>query len=307
MADAINLQKLPPLKALKGFEAAARLQSIRGAAKELNLTHPAIAHQIQSLEQGVGAKLFAREGRHIVLTDAGRLFYPYVREALQTLINGTKAVQRATNTQPLRVQVYVTTSIRWLAPRLSKFRAEHPDIDLQLMSCGSGWDFDQENADIGLIYKDEPLPDHLHWTTLFESKLFPVCSPELIKGKEGTLAPKDLLNYPLITVYTEGWGWQDWFSETQVTAFDNSHSANIDTLAIALEMAINGEGMVLVNGVTANDDLLSGRLVKPIDLVVDGPGEWGVVCRHDIYDEPRTQTVIRWLLQQATASVNLLI
>ncbi|WP_372741431.1 LysR substrate-binding domain-containing protein [Neptunomonas sp.] len=299
MSYNISLRKLPPLRALKGFEAAARLQSIRGAAEELNLTHPAITHQVQTLEENLGVKLFARDGRNIILTAEGKLFYPYVREALEKLISGTEAIRRATASQPLRIQVYVTTSIRWLAPRFSKFRAEYPNITLHLMTCSVGWDFDEANADIGLIYLDKPVPEHLHWTKLFESRLFPVCSPLLIKGKEGELQPEDLLNFPLITVYTEGWSWDDWFSATHVTPCDISNSIIVDTLAIALEMALKGEGIALVNGVSADDDLASGRLIQPVDYVVDGLGEWGVVCRKDICNDERVLTVIDWLSREA--------
>ena len=299
MSDAINLRKLPPLRALKGFEAAARLLSIRGAAEELSLTHPAITHQIQSLEEDLDAKLFSRDGRNVVLTAEGKLFYPYVREALEKLINGTEAVRRATTSQPLRIQVYVTTSIRWLAPRLSKFRAKHPNIDLHLMTCSVGWEFDEANADIGLIYRDKPVADHFHWTHLFESKLFPVCSPQLIRENEGNLQPEDLLNYPLITVYTENWKWEDWFSATNVSPCKITKSIIVDTLAIALEMALRGEGIALVNGVSADDDLKSGRLVQPNNYVVDGLGEWGIICRQDIYNDERVLTFIDWLSKEA--------
>ncbi|BBB29758.1 LysR substrate-binding domain-containing protein [Neptunomonas japonica] len=302
MSDAINLRKLPPLKALKGFETAARLQSVRGAAEELNLTHPAITHQIQSLEDNLGTKLFARDGRNVILTTEGKLFYPYVREALEKLINGTEAVRRATTSQPLRIQVYVTTSIRWLAPRLSQFRAEHPNIKLHLMTCSAGWEFDEADADIGLIYRDKPVQPHLHWTKLFDSKLFPVCSPSLIEKKESKLQPKDLLNFPLIMVYTEGWSWDDWFSATNASPNEITNSIIVDTLAIALEMALRGEGIALVNGVSADDDLKSGRLIQPIDYMVDGLGEWGVVCRKDICNDERVITFIDWLSREAAKS-----
>lgn len=302
MSDTINLRKLPPLKALKGFETAARLQSVRGAAEELSLTHPAITHQIQSLEESLGTKLFARDGRNVILTTEGKLFYPYVREALEKLIDGTEAVRRATTSQPLRIQVYVTTSIRWLAPRLSQFRKDHPNIRLHLMTCSSGWGFNEADADIGFIFRDKPVQPHLHWSKLFESKLFPVCSPLLTQGKEGQLQPEDLLNYPLITVYSEVWSWDDWFKATNASPCEKTNSIIVDTLAIALEMALKGEGVALVNGVSADDDLKSGRLIQPVDYIVDGLGEWGVVCRKDICNDERVVTFINWLSMETSKS-----
>ena len=103
----IDLQKLPPLKALKGFEAATRRQSIRDAADELCLTHPAISHQVQLIENALGVDLFAQSGRHIVSTEQGRIFYPYVRAAFESLIEGVEAVRRSAPDTPLRVQTYV--------------------------------------------------------------------------------------------------------------------------------------------------------------------------------------------------------
>lgn len=102
----LNHRNLPPLKALKGFESTARLLSFRKAAEELSLSHPAISHQIKSLEDNLGVKLFVREGRHMVLTPVGQRFYPIVREALELLINGSEAIRRSSNQPILRSDLY---------------------------------------------------------------------------------------------------------------------------------------------------------------------------------------------------------
>ncbi|MDO6459613.1 LysR substrate-binding domain-containing protein [Granulosicoccaceae sp. 1_MG-2023] len=289
------------MKSLKGFEAAARLQSIRGAADELNLTHPAITHQIHALEEHLGTKLFTRDGRNIIMSAEGKLFYPYVRQAIETLINGTETLRRAAMSHPLRVQVYVTTSIRWLAPRLRDFRERHPNIDLHLNTCSVGWEFDEANADIGLVHRRRtPLAAHLHWTKLFDSKLVPVCSPQLLEGKQVPLQPEDLLAYPLLQVYTEGWSWDDWFNQTTISGRISTKSRIvIDTLAVALEMAIRGEGIALVNGPSADDDLKSGRLIKPVAQSVDSLGEWGVICRQDMRNDTRVAAFVDWLIEVA--------
>jgi LysR family glycine cleavage system transcriptional activator len=305
-SNKINLYSLPPLKALKGFEASGRLLSIRDAAKELNLTHPAITHQIQMLESSLDVKLFTKKGRNIVLTQEGEAFYPYVRRALETLIDGTAAMNRAVMSRPLRVQVYVTTSIRWLAPRLADFREKHPQINLQLLTCNAGWEFDADNADIGLIFKNKELSNQYHWCKLFDSQLFAVCSPALIAGQDA-LSPADLLKYSLINVYTEDWSWQQWFKafsdpnsiENIDAQLESNKSIVIDTLAVGLEMAIRGEGIALVNGPSADDDLRSGRLVKPVSQVVSGLGEWGMICHTDIQQDKRVQLFMQWLQAEA--------
>lgn len=300
MAGLIDFRTLPPLKALKGFEAAARLLSVRGAAEELSVTHPAVSHQLQVLEQDLGVKLFAREGRNIVLTTAGETYYACVKSALEQLALGSAEIRHKAQKPALRLQSYITFSIRWLAPRLIRFRSQHPDVELHLTTSGNGWEFDEAHADIGIIYQREALPDHLHWVKLFDSELFPVCSPTLLAGRTSQLTPKDLASYPLLTVYTEQkhWNWHRWFSAIGVEDHRTLSPVVVDTLIVALEMAGNGQGVALVNGPLVNDDLASGRLVRPIEQRVDAEGSWGVVCRKDMVGNPQVQTFIHWLQQE---------
>ncbi|WP_027857312.1 LysR substrate-binding domain-containing protein [Marinobacterium jannaschii] len=300
MAGSVDFRKLPPLKALKGFEAVARLLSVRRAAEELNLTHPAVSHQVQQLEQDLGVKLFARQGRNIVLTDEGERYYICVQGALEQLVLGSDAMRRQSQQPALRVQSYITFSVRWLAHRLTRFRSQYPHIELHLMTSGNGWEFDEAHADIGIIYHRGTLPEHLYWVKLFDSELFPVCSPSLLEGCEEPLTPQQLTGYPLLSVYTEEkhWNWQRWFSACGVTERQAITPVMVDTLVVALEMAINGEGIALVNGPLVNDDLASGRLVRPFDLAVEGEGSWGLVCRRELLQNPQVQTFIGWLQQQ---------
>ncbi|WP_176502598.1 LysR substrate-binding domain-containing protein [Cobetia sp. 5-11-6-3] len=299
MPTPLPLQKLPPLSSLKGFEAAARLLSLRAAAEELNLTHPAIANQIQRLEESLEVKLFAREGRHVVLTAAGERFYPVVREALAGLVQGAESLRQMQHAQPLTIQVYVTTSIRWLAPRLSHFQAMHPEVELKLMTCSLGWEFDEANADVGIVFRDAPLADHLHWQPLFESRLFPVCSPQLL-GDDARPVPADALKtLPLIGVYTEGWNWESYFEALSLGPCPTRNCIVVDTLAVALEMAARGEGVALVNGPFADDDLANGRLINPTGQVTTGCGEWGAVCHRELERDPRVATLLGWLASQS--------
>ncbi|MBN3564386.1 LysR substrate-binding domain-containing protein [Aliamphritea spongicola] len=298
---AIDLRKLPPLKALKGFEAAARLQSIRGAADELNLTHPAISHQIHTLEDDLGVKLFARQGRNVVLTPAGEALYPSVRAALELLIKGCETVREQSANPALRLQAYITLSIRWLAGRLSDFRCQYPDIDIHLQANNSAWEFDEANADIGLIYSRTEMPSHLHWIRLFPSQVYPVCAPQLLQDAQLPLTPEALENYPLLTVSTEKgyWGWDEWFMTLGTGNQRRQSPLVVDTLAVALEMAIAGQGIALVNGPVAEDDLAAGRLIRPVNEYTAGNGEWGIAVPKALLNDTRVMTFINWLKQQA--------
>ena len=295
MATSLNFPKLPPLKALKGFESTARLHSYRKAAEELNLTHPAISHQIRSLEKNLGVKLFIREGRQAVLTPEGERFYPVAREALEILIHGSEAIRRSTSQSVLRIQTYISVSLRWLSRRLPRFRVLNPGLQLRLLSSIHEQDFDEANADVGLIFRRTPPGGHLCWTPLMQPKLFPVCSPGLIGSDGNQLTPEDLLNYPLLTITSEAWQWQDWFDSAGLGEVKTEHSISVDSTVVALEMAMDGEGITLVNGPFADKDLKAGRLIQPVAHCAEDLGEWGLVCREDSRHHPPVRAFIEWL------------
>ena len=290
-----NLRDLPPLKALRGFEAATRHQSLRDAAQELCLTPPAINHQIQAIEDALGVRLFAHDGRHVVSTEQGRLLYPYVRAAFESLLEGVDAVRRHAQDAPLRVQTYVTASIRWLAPRVPLFLQDNPGVALSLTTCAVDWTFDEALADIGLIYcATPPDPDRYTWVPLFDYTLDPVCSPEFL-ARSGPLDAAALARQPLVANYTEEHNWARWFADAGVEFEAGVPYLMVDTLAVALEMALAGRGVALVNGPFAAADLAVGRLVRPVDRTVVCQGAWGLICRRDAADKPAVRAFITWM------------
>lgn len=294
---------MPPLKALKGFEAATRHQSIRDAAEELCLTHPAVSHQVQLIEEALGVSLFAQVGRHIVSTEEGRVLYPYVRSAFESLLEGVEAVHRHALDKPLRVQTYVTASIRWLARRVPQFLHEHPEIKLTLSTCAVEWDFDAVHADVGLVYCEEvPDPAKYHWVPLFDYALFPVCSPAFLEAAGGKIDIAGLMAQPLVAIYTEEQNWQGWFESAGIEFAPQVPYIMVDTLAVALEMALAGQGVALVNGPFVDQDLVEGRLVMPVDYREVCPGSWGLICRKDMKDNVRARTFIDWLASHVAAS-----
>ena len=293
----IDLRRLPPLNALKGFEATTRRESVREAADELCLTHPAVSYQIQVLEQDLGVPLFSRSGRALVPTDEGRLLYRHVRQALEILIEGAETVRRTRAGTPLYVQTYVTASIRWLARRLPDFVARHPDARVQLSTCAFEWEFDESNADVGLVYCAEPPGPAYHWVPLFEYVLTPVCSPALAARLGAQPQAADLLRLPLIQIYSEQHNWDIWF-EAAGQEFVVQPAIVVDTLAVALEIALEGRGVALANGPYVDDDLASGRLVRPVQHQVTCPGAWGVICRAEALENERVRGFVDWLAAQ---------
>lgn len=298
----INWRKLPPLKALRGFEAATRHQSIRAAADELCLTHPAVTHQVHLIEEALGVEMFAKDGRYFNSTETGRLFYPYVRKALETLLEGVDAVNQLALDRPLRVQAYVTASIRWLASRIPQFLLDHPDIQLVLNTCGSEWEFDESSADVGLVYLEvAPDPARFHWIELFDYTLYPVCSPDFLARLEGNPAVMNLLDLPLIAIHSETHNWEKWFDKAGVSFGETRPYVAVDTLAVALELALNGEGVALVNGPFAERDLAEGRLVRLVDHMVTCPGSWGLICSKDMAETETAKSFSSWITNSSTS------
>jgi len=294
LRNKIDLRKLPPLNALKGFEATTRRESVREAAEELCLTHPAVSYQIQVLEQDLGVPLFSRTGRALVPTAEGRLLYKYVRHALETLLEGTESVRRTRAGTPLRVQTYVTASIRWLARRLPDFVALHPDIRIQLSTCAFDWDFDDSIADVGLVYCPEPPAPTYHWIPLFDYTLVPLCAPKMAASLGATPSAADLLRLPLVEIYSEPHNWDIWFEAAQL-AYSTRSAIVVDTLAVALEIALEGRGVALVNGPFAQEDIAAGRLVQPVQHQVTCPGAWGLICRQEAQANERVKMFMDWL------------
>ncbi len=295
MAVKIDLRRLPPLNALKGFEATTRRQSVREAADELCVTHPAVSHQIQLLENDLGVALFSREGRSIVPTPEGKLYYTYVRKALEMLIEGSETLRRSHAERPLRVQTYVTASIRWLTPRLPSFMAAHPDLRLLLSTCAADWDFDESLGDVGLVYCEVPPGPEYYWVPLFDYSLYPVCTPELRARLPEHPEPRDLQALPLVVIYSETRNWDIWFESANLTYVPDSRVV-VDTLAIALQMALDGAGVALVNGPFAEPELRNGSLVRPVAHQVRCPGGWGLICRQDQRDNPRVRVFMDWFV-----------
>jgi DNA-binding transcriptional LysR family regulator len=144
-------RNLPPLRALTAFEAAARLGSFRKAADELGITRSAISHQIKLLEDILGVDLFSRDGKRAELTGPGQVYYPAVREAFDQIESQTQVIRPRASENELTVQVYVTVAMKWLLPRLHDFERRYPNMRVRLSTSYFHWDYDPENADVGII------------------------------------------------------------------------------------------------------------------------------------------------------------
>ena len=200
---------LPPLNALKAFEAAARSESFTRAAEELCVTQSAVSHQVKSLEETLGIKLFNRERQRLVITDAGREYLGVIRDAFDRIASGTERVLQRQNTGTLTVTTSPDFAAKWLVNRLGRFAEAHPGIDLRVAANLHQVDFAREEVDIGIRHGDGNWSG-LDAVRLCTEQLFPVCSPKLMSGRNRIAKPSDLLKFPLLHL-DDNKSWSRWF------------------------------------------------------------------------------------------------
>lgn len=286
---------LPPLSALRAFEAAARHLSFRLAAEELGLTQSAISHQVAGLERHFGADLFQRSGRRIVLTEAGRLLFPRIRDGFDRFARGVELLRRSRTTDDLRVQMYVTVAVRWLMPRLHRFQAANPAVVVRVNTSVADWEFDAETADIGLICTTTPDRPGLHYDFLFEAMLYAVCTPGVAQGGLGLRQPVDLVNQALLQVYTTALDWQLWLDAAGVPNLKGRAAPQFDSYLLAIEAALDGQGVALAPHFMVAEDLKSGRLVRPFPIEVRQPARWYLVCPSGRLQDRAVEAFRAWL------------
>jgi LysR family transcriptional regulator, glycine cleavage system transcriptional activator len=304
--DLVNARpRLPTLSALRAFEAAARYLSFREAGDELCVTHSAVSHQVKVLERDLGGPLFWRKGRRVELTEAGEALFPVLRDAFGRIGETAAHLRERSAVGDLTLQVYVTVASRWLLARLHRFEAAHPDLLLRLSTSHRSWDFDAENSDVGLIYREPPLDRALAWWPLFRARLVAVASPGLVRGGLGLRQPAELVNHRLLGVYTAQADWPLWLEAAGVGQLAGRRGPLFDSYLLALEAAIDGQGVALVPDFLAVADLRAGRVVMPFAAAPPQRGGWYLVCRKERALDGRIGSLREWLAAEVAADGSL--
>ena len=288
---------IPPLTALRAFEAAARHLSFRQAADELNITQSAVSHQIALLEARLGKDLFRRTGRRVELTNAGQLYHPFLRDAFEKIAIATELVGGPAQ-QELTVQVYITVAVRWLMPRWHKFQKTAPDLVVRFNASQIDWEFDPRSADIGMICTTEANRPGFVYTPLFSTRLIAVCSPSLIATSGSLSGPDDLERFTLLQVYTTARDWDVWLETFGASGLRGAATTRFDSYLLALEAASDGQGIALVPDFLALPDLRSGRLVQPFSHSTPQPAHWYLVFREDRAGDPSLERFRDWLISE---------
>lgn len=287
----------PSLSALRAFECAAVTLNFTRAADELGLTQGAISHQVRELEARLGTRLFERRTRGLALTDAGRRYLPFVREALERLQAGEQTLRGPAGTSVLTVSVSPNFAAKWLVPRLGRFLAEHPDIDLRIGATTQHVDFAREDIDMAVRHGEGGWP-HLDVTRLCRETIGPMCSPALIETGPSLAAPADLPNHVLLHD-GDRTRWRQWLAERGVPAEAAERGPVFSETSLAIDAAVAGQGVVLARSALAALDLAARRLVRPFDDETPAEFSYWIVVPKSGAARPKVSRFRAWLLEQA--------
>lgn len=308
-------RRLPPLNALRGFDAAARHLSFTKAAEELNLTQGAVSRQVKELELHLGQELFHRFTRRIELTAEGEQFFQSVESMLDELERAAGRFTRRRDRATLTVSVLPTIASVWLMPRLHHFTSQHPEIELRVVSSIEPADLLAHDADVAIrvgrlpgrhYERNQPRIelsmltrwDGVHADELFPDRLVPVCSPDLIG--EADVVPADLARWPLIHTSTRRHAWPDWLKAHGVrAAIEIEQTLQFGHFFMSLDAARQGRGIALVPDIVlAHQDGMRG-LVMPVAGNLESAGEYYLLIHETRLDERHVQQFRSWALAEA--------
>lgn len=289
---------LPPLTALRAFDAAARHMSFAKAAAELHVTPAALSFQIKSLEEHLGAPLFRRMNRAVELTDAGRALAPDAADAFEALTKGWRAAQRTQDHQTLTVTAGPAFTAKWLAPRLYQFAQEHPEIELRFSASLRRMDFARDDVDVAIRFGHGPDPG-LYSNSLAEEWVTPVMLPELVKKyptpdhlKDAVLIIDESINF-----LDPPSGWEAWSANMNIAPLE-PHGPRFSQADHAMDAALAGIGVALGRRALVIKDLAEGRLVAPYGKVLMTGARFRFLCLEGNQTRPQIAAFEAWILRE---------
>lgn len=295
--------RLPPLSAIRAFEAAARHGSFTKAAEELGMTQAAVSYQVKLLEDRVGAPLFLRQPRKVVLSEAGKRLAPAVADAFQRL-NAAFASLRENDGNVLSVTAVNTVCTNWLVPRLGRFQSAHPSISVRLEISSRLVDFAQEDFDVGIRGGKGEWPG-LKSHLLFPVNLTAVASPEFLKRHGPITKAEDLFNVTILDGKDECW--DRWFAVAGITKMPPLKGAGVEmpTQQMLGSAAIAGQGVALVTPALFDAELEEGRLVQVLPIVCShNDTNYYLVYRDGRQNVPKIKAFRDWALAEVERDRN---
>jgi len=291
-----------PVNSLRVFEAAARLESFSCAASELNITPGAVSQQIKKIEARCGVGLFERVGREVQLTEHGRLLWNGVADGLKALDAAAHNAMYKTASTYISISTVSSVAIRWLVPRLDRWRELKPDVDIRVSTSGQLVDLSRDQIDLAIRIGGEPNRG-LDSRFLLRDQIIPVCSPGLLSNKPPLSEPGELARHTLIhftpssgTVRTD---WKGWLTANRVEGVNPDRGLFFDDLVAAINSTMGGQGVLLAPRSHIEDDLRSGLLVAPLGNTGHRAVDWYVGTLSSPPLRPPVAEFIDWLIADA--------
>lgn len=288
------------MKSLVAFEAVARHLSLTRAGQELFISREAVSRQIRILEEHLGVKLFDRLHRAICLTVAGKEFIVVVHSSLKNIALVSNNIQK--NNQPPKMTISATVAISsfWLTQKLIKYREVHPQVEIRVVVSDTPAEMADDNVDISFRYGDGNWPG-FNAVRLFEIDSFPVCSPDYLKTSPPIKAAQDLLNHNLVNLdgeshASEDWLW--WLKGQGVSIPESFKTMGFDNYANVIQMALDGQGVVLGFSRLMDKLLATNKLVRPLDSSLTTSHAVFLVTRNGISSSVHTESFCHWIQRE---------
>lgn len=302
------MKQLPPLNALRVFEAAARHLSFTKAAEELHVTPGAVSQQIKALEDFLQTPVFRRHKRALLLTDEAQASLPILREGFDKLVEAGQILSKKADAGRLTVSVAPSFASKWLVPRLDRFQEAHPDIDVWVSADMNVVDFAVDDVDIAIRYGAGRYPG-LVTEHLMAEKIVPVCSPQLLTGDNPLKKPADLVHHTLLHDSSSEKDpgcptWPMWLKAAGVAHKEGDRGLKFNQSSIVIEAAVAGKGVALAKAALALADLEAARLVIPFDLTTPTEFSYYIVHPPSKSSSPAVKAFKAWVMQEAAVSAD---
>lgn len=287
-------EQLPPLSALRAFDAAARHKSFALAAQEISVTPAAVSHQIKALEDFLGVALFRRKNRAVELTVEGVRYAADVADVLMRLSDATRKIRIRNASGALTISVLPSFAARWLLPRLKDFHERHPDLDVRLSSSLDLVDFAHQDFDLAIRFGSGHYPG-LESEKLLTEDLFPVCSPALAKKLR---KPDDLRRHTLLHDSMRD-DWRLWLQAAGIEGVVVNKGLSFTDSSLMVQAAVDGLGVAIGREALVEAELMAGRLVRPFDLSITGESAYYLVYPQAHMARRRVRAFRDWIKAMA--------
>jgi len=297
-------RRLPPLNAVRAFEACARSTSFTSAAEELCVSQGAVSRHIACLEEWLDVKLFLRVHRGIELTPQGSTYFRIVKNAFDQIEVGTRQLKQSPDEARLRLTLAPTFALRWLIPRLARFHALHPEIDVQITTSQKPEDFERavvfkrEDVD-GCIYSWEEPPSGPGYRRLLDEELLLVCAPGLLEHGAPLRTPQDLSRHVLLCALNRPQDWRNWLAAVPESGVNGNSGLKFENAALVYQAAIDEMGVMVALYAFVEDDLRAGRLISPLSIRVPTKRAYFLAYHPGRPKPARLEAFENWVLGEA--------